>query len=65
MNRFDRVDVELLKLNETFKEHAESDLAYWRKIDQQEGALGVWKWIAGLGGGSGIFAALSQWFGKH
>ena len=49
----------------SIKEHVEQDQAYWQKIDKQEGAIGVWKWIAGLGGGSGVMAALAQYFGKH
>jgi hypothetical protein len=45
--------------------HITKDETYWQKIDQQEGAVGVWKWIAGLGGGTGFLAGLSQYFGKH
>lgn len=52
-------------IREDFKEHVKVDQEYWRRIDQQDGAVTVWKWIAGLGGGSGMAAALSQWFGKH
>ncbi len=52
-------------IREDFKDHVEADQVYWRKIDQQDGAVSVWKWVAGLGGGSGALAALSQWFGKH
>lgn len=45
--------------------HIEKDEGYWQKIDHQEGALSVWKWVAGLGGGSGMLAALAQFFNKH
>lgn len=61
----ERIETRCSSIDEKIDEHIKVDAGYWQKIDRQEGALSVWKWIAGLGGGSGALAALSQWFGKH
>lgn len=53
-------------IRDDMAEHVRQDAVYWRKIDQQDGALGVWKWIAGSGGLLGIFsAAYHFFFGRH
>ena len=61
----ERIETRCSGMDEKLDEHIRTDASYWRKIDRQDGALSVWKWIAGLGGGSGMLAFLQQWFGKH
>lgn len=60
-----RLESTCQRISDKIDTHIEKDEVYWQKMDKMDGALGVWKWIAGLGGGSGVLAALAQFFNKH
>lgn len=60
-DRFDRVDSELTKLNDTLALHTAKDERYWTRIDTQEGQISLLKW---MGSGLSISAAISWLYQK-
>ena len=63
-DRFDNLDRELKTINETIKDHVDTDTRYWKKIDQQEAQLSVVKWLTSGAAGTGLLAWLYNQF-KH
>ena len=64
-DRFDRLDKELAALNTTLKDHTVLDVMYWKKIDENEAQLSVFKWMTGSISGSALAAWFYSLFVKH
>lgn len=62
-DRFDSVDAKLREMSGSFDAHVEIDQAYWRKLDQQEAQVSVFKWITSGLSGSALIAWLYEKFG--
>lgn len=54
----------LKELRDDFKEHLEDDRAVWKQVEQWSGALGIAKWVLGLGVPA-ILAALVAHVVRH
>lgn len=62
-DRFDSVDAKLKEMSGSFDAHVEMDQVYWKKIDQQEAQVNVFKWITSGLSGSALMAWLYEKFG--
>ena len=62
-DRFDKVDIALEEVRTTFDKHSEKDEVYWRRVDQRDAQLSVFKWITGGMSGSALLAWIYEKLG--
>ena len=58
--RFDQQDEMLQNIHLNLQEHIEKDQVYWKKIDVQEGQVGLLKWLFG-GTITTLFGSFVAW----
>jgi len=63
MKRFDKIDDTLSEMKTSFDDHVVKDEGYWKRLDQQDAQITVFKWITSGLSGSAIMAWLYEKFG--